>query len=501
MFLSSSEIHLAHQLRRGADEVVEMARVAVARARSHTADVEFSCMDATRSDPEFVARLVRVAIARGRDHDQPARHRRVCAARPGRPRCSASVYARVPELASVVVESSTARTIWAWRPANSLAAIAAGARQVELAVNGLGERAGNTPFEEVVMALRVHGAALGVETGVDTRGIYAVSQAVARHSGIAVPPNKAIVGRNAFRHASGIHQDGVLKHRETYEAIDPAEIGHPIGTEIVLGKLSGRAGFASRVRALGPVPDGAALERAFARFQALADERGEVDDDERSRSVVEPTARLRGRARLMRRRVTGDSAGVASASRILGSRSARCCATRGTRRSSLAGSEALIVEWVVRASTGGSLGLALGAALACGARAHERRRRSRVLPGFARAHVERLSPRPSVAGREPRGADQRTAARARVRGLRAARLAARAALGETLLLASGGAAIGRARLRLDVLGLARRPAPRRGGTARSAAARSARRARRSARRADLRPAHRHAAARAAAAPS
>ena len=118
------------------------------------------------------------------------------------------------------------------------------------------------------MALRVHGAALGVETGVDTRGIWAVSQAVARHSGFAVPPNKAIVGGNAFRHASGIHQDGVLKLRETYETIDPAEIGHPVGTEIVLGKLSGRAGFASRVRALGLCPTEASLERAFARFQA-----------------------------------------------------------------------------------------------------------------------------------------------------------------------------------------------------------------------------------------
>ena len=185
----------------------------------------------------------------------------------------------MPELASVVA-SFHGQDDLGMATANSLAAIAAGARQVELAVNGLGERAGNTPFEEVLMALRVHGVELGVATGVDTRGIYAVSQAVARHSGIAVPPNKAIVGRNAFRHASGIHQDGVLKHRATYEAIDPAEIGHPTGTEIVLGKLSGRHGFASRAQALGIAFDGAALDRAFARFQALADERGEVGDGE-----------------------------------------------------------------------------------------------------------------------------------------------------------------------------------------------------------------------------
>ena len=278
VFLSSSEIHLAHQLRRGADEVVEMARTAVAHARTYTDEVEFSAMDATRSEPELVARLVRAAIGAGAttinlpDTVGCARPDQVAA-------MFREVFARVPELAGVVA-SFHGQDDLGMATANSLAAIAAGARQVELAVNGLGERAGNTPFEEVVMALRVHGVALGVETGVDTRGIWAISQAVARHSGFAVPPNKAIVGGNAFRHASGIHQDGVLKRRETYETIDPAEIGHPVGTEIVLGKLSGRAGFASRVRALGLRPSDAALERAFARFQAVADSRGEVADQE-----------------------------------------------------------------------------------------------------------------------------------------------------------------------------------------------------------------------------
>jgi len=286
VFLSSSEIHLAHQLRRDADEVVEMARAAVERARRYTADVEFSCMDATRSDPELVARLVRTAIAAGAttinlpDTVGCARPDQVAA-------MFRETYARVPELAGVVA-SFHGQDDLGLATANSLAAIAAGARQVELAVNGLGERAGNTSFEEVVMALRVHGASLGVHTGVDTRGIWAVSQAVARHSGIAVPANKAIVGRNAFRHASGIHQDGVLKRRETYEALDPAEIGHPVGTEIVLGKLSGRAGFAARARALGIDLSDAALERAFARFQALADARGEVGDAEVAALCREP---------------------------------------------------------------------------------------------------------------------------------------------------------------------------------------------------------------------
>ena len=278
VFLSSSEIHLAHQLRRGADEVVAMARAAVARARSHTANVEFSCMDATRSDPEFVARVVRAAIAEGATTiNLPDT---VGCARPDQvAEMFRGLYARVPELAGVV-SSFHGQDDLGMATANSLAAIAAGARQVELAVNGLGERAGNTAFEEVLMALRVHGPALGVRAGVDTKGIYRVSQAVARHSGVAVPPNKAIVGRNAFRHASGIHQDGVLKHRGTYEAIDPSEIGHPVGTEIVLGKLSGRHGFASRARDLGFDLDGPALDRAFERFQRVADQRGEVGDRE-----------------------------------------------------------------------------------------------------------------------------------------------------------------------------------------------------------------------------
>jgi 2-isopropylmalate synthase len=151
---------------------------------------------------------------------------------------------------------------------------------VEVAVNGIGERAGNTSLEEVVMALRVHGADLGVHSGVDPRGLWRLSRLVEERSGLPVAPNKAVVGRNAFRHASGLHQDGVLKRRETYELIDPAEIGHPVGTQIVLGKLSGRHGFASRVRGLGIRLDPASLDRAFGRFKALAEQRPEVSDAE-----------------------------------------------------------------------------------------------------------------------------------------------------------------------------------------------------------------------------
>jgi 2-isopropylmalate synthase len=191
----------------------------------------------------------------------------------------AEVRSRVPELAGAVL-SFHGQDDLGLATANALAAVAAGARQVEVCVNGIGERAGNTALEEVVMALRVHGPALGVHTGVDPAGICALSRLVEERSRLPVPPNKAIVGRNAFRHASGIHQDGVLKWRESYELLDPRWIGHPVGTQIVLGKLSGRAGFAERAAALGFELRGAALEGAFARFQALADERAEVSDAE-----------------------------------------------------------------------------------------------------------------------------------------------------------------------------------------------------------------------------
>jgi 2-isopropylmalate synthase len=277
-FINASDVQLAHQLRKGRDEVLGMVGYAVARARNATDDVEFSPMDATRADEDFLVDVVRTALAAGATtvnipdtvgYVLPDRLRELIV----------SLRARVPELEEAVV-SFHGQDDLGLATANALAAIAGGARQVELAVNGIGERAGNTAFEEVVMAIQVHGGALGVHTGVDARGICAVSALVAERSGIAVPPNKAVVGANAFRHASGIHQDGVLKWRENYEVLDPQAIGHARGTEIVLGKLSGRAGFVARARQLGFCLTDAALEQAFERFQALADRQPVVEDDE-----------------------------------------------------------------------------------------------------------------------------------------------------------------------------------------------------------------------------
>jgi 2-isopropylmalate synthase len=269
-------VHLGHQLRKSQEQVEEMAATCVARARQYTSDVEFSPMDATRSKPEFLATLVRAALTAGaRTINIPDT---VGCARPDQVGALLrDLQKRVPELEGVVL-SFHGQNDLGLATANALAAVQAGARQVEVTVNGIGERAGNTSLEEFVMVMRLHGEALGACTRIDAKGIYALSQLVEERSQLAVSANKPIVGRNAFRHASGIHQDGVLKRRETYECVDPQEIGHPVGSQIVLGKLSGRHGFAARVKALGIQLDGKLLDQAFARFQRVADEKREVLD-------------------------------------------------------------------------------------------------------------------------------------------------------------------------------------------------------------------------------
>jgi 2-isopropylmalate synthase len=269
VFVNSSDMHLAHQLRRGRDEVLDMARAMVAHARNGVAEVEFSPMDATRADPEFLAELVDAAIDAGATTiNLPDTVGYILPHQLGA--MIDALYARAPRLRDVVL-SFHGQDDLGLSTANAITAVRHGARQVELTINGIGERAGNTSLEEVVMALRIHGQDMGVHTGVRTEGIAELSRVVERRSGLVVPPNKAVVGKNAFRHASGIHQDGVIKHRSTYEVMDPRWIGHAEGSQIVLGKLSGRAGFAARASALGFSMPGTVLARAFERFQAIAD--------------------------------------------------------------------------------------------------------------------------------------------------------------------------------------------------------------------------------------
>jgi 2-isopropylmalate synthase len=278
IFLSTSDIHLMHQLAKDRGQVREMARSAVAYARSRCADVEFSPMDATRSDMAYVYSLLEEVIDAG------------------------ATTLNIPDTVGYTTPEEFARTIrgifenvsnvhkarvsvhchddLGMAVANSLAAVKAGARQVECCINGIGERAGNAALEEIAMAMRVRRDFYQVETGIDPNEIYCTSKLVSELSGMAVQPNKAIVGSNAFRHQSGIHQDGILKMRETYEIMDSREIGWPAGAEIVLGKLSGRHGFRARIDHLGIRVADPDFERAFTAFKDLADRKAEVSDAE-----------------------------------------------------------------------------------------------------------------------------------------------------------------------------------------------------------------------------
>ena len=276
VFISSSDQHIQHQLHKNREEVVEMAAKAVARAREHTDDVEFSPMDSSRTDREFLVHMVRAAVDAGATTINIPDTVGYAV-----PEEFAGLITRlreeIPELGESVRLSVHCHDDLGMSVANSLAAVKAGARQVEGCINGIGERAGNTALEEVVMALRIRGDFFGVETGVETGQLYNSSRLVSQVSGFPVQPNKAVVGRNAFRHASGIHQDGVLKERTTYEIINPLDVGVP-RSELVLGKLSGRHGLRARLEELGYALSAEELDKVHESFKELADKKREVTD-------------------------------------------------------------------------------------------------------------------------------------------------------------------------------------------------------------------------------
>ena len=247
-FISTSDIHIEHQLQSSREDVKGQARAAVAQARAHCDDVEFSPMDATRADLEFTAEVLQIALDEGATtinvpdtvgYSMPGRVRR----------CGASSTGSCRDLADVTTSVHCHDDLGV-AVANSFAGVVAGCRQVECAINGIGERAGNASLEEIVMLLHVREAAHGLWTGVDTREIARTSRMVSRLTGYQVQPNKAIVGRNAFAHESGIHQDGVLKERTTYEIMDATTIGLETNS-LVLGKHSGPARASQRARGAG----------------------------------------------------------------------------------------------------------------------------------------------------------------------------------------------------------------------------------------------------------
>ena len=275
VFIATSPIHMERKLGLQPAEVVAQARWAVAYAAERADEVEFSCEDATRSDPEFVGRVCRVAVEAGATvvnlpdtvgYALPHQYASFLA----------DVRRRCPELRKVTL-SAHCHDDLGLAVANSLAAVHAGADQVECTVNGLGERAGNASLEEIVVALKIRSDHFDVVTGIDTEQITESSRLVSELTGYVVQPNKAVVGANAFAHEAGIHQDGMLKDARTYQIIDPVDVG--VRMTLPLGKHSGRHAFARACAERGIQLSGEELNAAFRRFKALADSGGAVPLD------------------------------------------------------------------------------------------------------------------------------------------------------------------------------------------------------------------------------
>jgi 2-isopropylmalate synthase len=275
VFLATSPLHREHKLRLSRDEVARRAEQAVRYAREFFDDVEYSAEDAARTEPDFLAEVVERAVAAGATtinipdtvgYALPAQFGALIA----------HLRKTVRGIDRVVVSVHCHNDL-GLAVANTLAALEAGARQVECTVNGIGERAGNCSLEEVVMALRTRGDHFALQTSVRTEELVAASRIVSEATGFVVQRNKAVVGENAFAHEAGIHQHGILQHAQTYEIMRPEDVGFP-ATRLVLGKHSGRHVLRKRLEDLGHEIDAQKLDRAFDEFKRLADRRKEVHD-------------------------------------------------------------------------------------------------------------------------------------------------------------------------------------------------------------------------------
>ena len=276
-FISTSEIHLKHQFRMTEEEVLEAITKTVSHAKSYTDNVEWSAMDATRTRREYLYKAVETAIAAGATtvnipdtvgYAIPEEFGDLIA----------QIKNNVPNIDKAIISVHCQNDL-GLASANTLSAIQNGARQAEVTINGIGERAGNTSLEEVVMAIKTRNDFLPYDCDVDTKQIMRLSRQVSGTTGFIVQNNKAIVGANAFAHESGIHQDGVLKNAETYEIINPETIGLT-ENKLPLGKLSGRHAFKDKLKELGYELGDNALNEAFAKFKDLADRKKEVYDDD-----------------------------------------------------------------------------------------------------------------------------------------------------------------------------------------------------------------------------
>jgi 2-isopropylmalate synthase len=276
-FISTSDIHLKHQLKKSRKEVLEDAVAAVKHSRSYIDNVEFSAMDATRSDPEYLIKVVQAVVKAGAKivnipdtvgYTLPFEFGELIRA----------LMERVDGIKNVILSVHCHNDL-GLAVANSLAAVKEGARQVECTINGLGERAGNASLEEIVMAIRTRKEAFDCTTGIKTEQLFPSSRLVSKITGINCQPNKAIVGANAFAHESGIHQDGLLKAKLTYEIMTPQSVGIP-KSNLVLGKHSGRHAFRDRITELGYVLSDDELNLAFKRFKALCDVKKNIYDED-----------------------------------------------------------------------------------------------------------------------------------------------------------------------------------------------------------------------------
>ena len=309
--IGCSESHLCDKLRITGDEAIERAVAAVKLARTFVDDVEFYAEDAGRAVPEFLYRMISEVVAAGATvvnipdttgYTVPSEFGALIAGLKG----------NVPGIEKVTISVHCHNDL-GMATANALAGVAAGARQVECTINGLGERAGNTAMEEVVMAIRQRGALLGgVTTGINTRELTRTSRLVSTITGIRVQPNKAIVGANAFAHSSGIHQDGVLKERTTYEIIDPADVGAG-GSEIVLTARSGRHALRHRLEELGYELPEDEFERVHTSFLDLADKKKEVYDEDLEALVGESERTLNEVYHLAQIHFTSGEPGIPTA--------------------------------------------------------------------------------------------------------------------------------------------------------------------------------------------
>src|ERR1700744_6552236 len=276
-FISTSPVHMKHKLQMGENAVLEAVAASVPRARNFTSDVQWSAEDATRAVPDFLCKAVEVAIHSGATvinvpdtvgYSTPQEYFEIIT----------MLRNRVPD-ADKVIFSTHCHNDLGLAVANSLAGVLAGARQVECTINGIGERAGNAALEEIVMALKVRKDIMPFTTGINTTLLNRASKLVSNVTGFPVQYNKAIVGKNAFSHESGIHQDGMLKNVETYEIMRP-EDGGVNSTSLMLGKLSGRHAFRDKLENMGYTLEDAAFEDAFKRFKDLADKKKHVFDED-----------------------------------------------------------------------------------------------------------------------------------------------------------------------------------------------------------------------------